>query len=124
MQVEHKTEKGTLLFLKIENDYSVAGLNDGHIYFWTSSLSQSMGDYPLCVDIPNGDFEYIGLTSEVTEETSKVMVDDKSKDIKKMYKSYMFDEYLSHSAKGSFKSLVQHLQINESEKWIVLFKEN
>lgn len=117
MQIEHKTEKGTLLFLKMENDYSIAGLNDGHIYFWTSSLFQSMGDYPLCVEIPNGKFEYIGLTSDVTEEQAKMMLPL----IKRVYGQSYYDYTVKFkvgygyvgTALESFKSLMKDKQIYE-----------
>jgi len=115
MKVEYKTEKGTVLFLKIENDYSVAGLNDGHIYFWTSSLLQSMGDYPLCVEIPNGNVEYIGLTSEVTELDAMNMLDYQSDNDE--HQSPIFKDYMSGQYRliplDSFKSLMHHLQVYE-----------
>jgi len=127
MQIEYKTEKGIVLFIKIEKDYSVAGLNDGHIYFWTSSLLQSIGDYPLSIEIPKANFEYLGLTSEITEEQANMMVDN----LWNGYRKYEFldgnfgnyKRLVKSSSLDSFKSIMQHLEIKEG-KWIVLFKQN
>lgn len=128
MQVEHKTEKGTIQFRLIPND--------GNLF--TTGISAKN-------TIPEG-FQFIGLTSEITEEQCGVMLPGISTaQLDGVYYSIGDGErYCHESALDSFKSLMQHLQVYEvnplsfdptgittsewkeaqsrTGKWIVLFK--
>jgi hypothetical protein len=132
MQVEHKTEKGTVLFIlapKEATGYKVIERPCSSIEF---DIKYGLDKEYL--DLPNG-FKLIGLASEVTEEQAKMMVD-----IYPIFDQAFFD-YLDKKqyklkALYSFKSLMHHLQVCESipkrgiidesrvGKWVVLFKEN
>jgi len=152
MQVEHKTEKGTVtFFLPSPGADRFKYFNDEKPY-----LSYFVGHETFREYFPKGTV-LIGLTSEVTEETAKIMVDEyndygliKHKDYRKGYFTHSL-----FSALDSFKSLMQHLQVYEvnpyeypiyhdytsdvkwkeantkwleaestTGKWIVLFKPN
>ena len=108
MQIEHKTEKGTLLFVKTDSEL---------ISF---NLYEDFGDKILDIrtnkkwstirlDI---NFQLISLTSEITEEMAKMMVDDKHSDFYYDYIGEDKDRYFGR-ALSSFKSLMQHLQVYE-----------
>lgn len=126
MQVEHKTEKGTVLFVKVPDDSKLHHIkeNSGGCYLQFSCMNEKhkitvgTSDY-----FAHGKWQLIGLTSEVNEDQAKMI-------IKSMGRGDCFKNYadkLGNSftyAIDSFKSLMQHLHINESEKWIVLFKPN
>lgn len=72
LQVEHKTEKGTVLFVKVPDgvrDFEIYKRNDGNTifsYFVKSSC--------IPVELSGSNWKYIGLTSEVTEEQAKMML--------------------------------------------------
>lgn len=130
MQVEHKTEKGTIQFRLIPNDGNL---------FTTGITAKN--------PIQEG-FDFIGLTSEITEEQAKMMVDR----LWSGYRDYSviddgsvgnYKRLVCNNAIYSFKSLMQHLRVYEvnplmydpsrtvksyleaqsrTGKWIVLFK--
>jgi len=122
MQVEHKTEKGTLCFQKVK---------DNNTHFELAKLADyDPDDYLYLIadesftKLPPGKWQLIGLTSEVTEEQAKIMVDENNT-LHHLDGIFYRGGISSFSnALDAFKSLMQHLQINESEKWVVLFKEN
>lgn len=124
MQVEHKTEKGTVLFVKVPEVAKNFKIRNNYIWFDISEILKN-----ACYCLPEfsspGEWKIIGLTSETSEGQSKMMVDCPAKGL---YANYDLNTgYLEHlygNPLDSFKSLMHRLQINESEKWIVLFKEN
>jgi len=146
MQVEHKTEKGTIQFRLIPNDGNP----------FTTGITASN-------PIAEG-FEYIGLTSEVTEDQAKVMLPkplERKTDFGIQY-GYMFspmETEICISALDAWRALMQFKKLYEVNpysnkcdceiglsqiaydacleeirnhnlfkdkcgKWIVLFKEN
>ncbi|NII81735.1 MULTISPECIES: hypothetical protein [unclassified Pedobacter] len=108
MQVEHKTEKGEILFVDVPDGVNFYEFN-GKFYFLESGQE---------VKIPQG-FELIGLTSEVTEVDVKkiltyqeviswcnlgVSIDCLGNEIHdNTYVNYLY----------AFKSLMQHLKLYE-----------
>ena len=95
MQVEQETEKGMLLFVKVPDDADVtylATVNDKNVVVFNNDDNRVR-----TYDIPDG-FEYISLTSEVTEFEC----------INMGYDIFELDE-LQKKSKG---------------KWIILFKPN
>jgi len=128
MQVEHKTEKGTIRFELLAHDVFDFRIRfNRFITYRTYNSSQ--------IKLYDAGFVLVGLTSEVTEEQGKMMV----KFTGGPWSAYR--DFTSHnnwfaSALWSFKSLMQHLQVYESipkrgiidesrvGKWVVLFKEN
>lgn len=122
MQIEHKTEKGTVRFVKVPDDYKSFSVNpysrEGNSWLWVLSGYNTRLGIPL----PNGNWQIIGLTNEVTEEQAKMMVPN----IGDYYPNYKNSEpinFIFPKALYSFNSLMQHLK-NTDEKWIVLFKPN
>ena len=151
MQVEHKTEKGTILFIKVAPDASnfriSKGFPDtpkGDLSYDTKENVWQTGDA-----IIDEGFNLIGLTSEFTEEQASKMVDNLDG------YGLFFKDANGRSghrlAQSAFKSLMQHLQVYEvnphdedklvmtflnnhknrweyaqerTGKWVVLFKPN
>lgn len=128
-----------MLFVKVPDDaYDFKVLDKIDILIYETKVYKGvfggLGDYRM---LKSDGFDYIGLTSEVTEEQAKMMVD-------KFYRGYNYNNYLNgkifDTALDSFKSLMQHLQVYEvnpflveplytraesrTGKWIVLFKPN
>ena len=148
MQVEHKTEKGTVLFVKVPEKST--GYKMGLILL-TFDVNYGLGK--VFYDIPMG-FNLIGLTSDITEEQAKMMVGTvKPFGCKGTYfKEYNNTRPFYATAIQSFKSIMQHLQVYEvnpyqepkrgvsggnleseleyhtterrTGKWVVLFKPN
>lgn len=137
MQIEHKTEKGSILFVKVPDDAHKFLLrqNKSNSDLWYNhGLPELM--ISSWIELPVFNWQLIGLTSEITEEMAKMMVDFKHEtDIDESEPSctsslvdiyYPFDYlqncyYELESFLDSFKSLMQHLQLGEC-KWLVLFK--
>lgn len=154
MQVEHKTEKVTILFVKVPNDSASFELS-----YWNYQRQCYVNDFTLIFDSKKqthlnkgdrphiqlnslGNWQLIGLTSDVTEEQAKIMVDE-SKGWFLKYKNYLNKEFEYFLSLDSFKSLMLHLQVYEvnpyesvkfekmidywnegirTGKWVVLFK--
>lgn len=140
LQIEHKTEKGTLCFLKVPDDaiafnfymgyltYKVynpkAMCNDdilGNPYRLTKFLekTENISEYidgnPIKSD---ENFILIAVTNDITQECAKTLVDSPIIDFGHEYDC--FKDYIKEcwtietdSALKSFKSLMQHLQVYE-----------
>lgn len=132
MQVEHKTEKGTIVFVKIP-DNAKAWKNESYHVNTLWYKSEDMRS-PKHIELPYDDLILIGLTSEVAENEAKMVLPDT--EIVGEYDNglyvedwygyidYVDDDNSFSSPLDSLKSLMQHLQISDSEKWVVLFKPN
>ncbi|RYZ87096.1 MAG: SDR family oxidoreductase [Proteobacteria bacterium] len=72
MQVEHKTEKGTVIFVKLPDDAEAFTMNYRKLCYWFNNANEYSENYL----IQEGNFKLIGLTSEITEEQAKMMVDE------------------------------------------------
>lgn len=117
MQVEHKTEKGTVLFVQVPDDaigYSLTMFDniphlqlrfDKHPYGDSIKISRKRLEY--------NPWQLIGLTSEVTEEIAKIMVDKMINSYKDYADSKIVDTFSLFTALDSFKSLMLHLQVYE-----------
>lgn len=117
MTVEHKTEKGTVRFKLIPNEATCLGLNiEGNCFGY------SLNGIPHFIDAKEGEI-IICLTSEVTEDQAKMMVDCV---MSGKYHNYItkgqFYESLFNTALQSFETLMQHLSVTDG-KYIVLFKK-
>lgn len=119
MQVEHKTEKGTVLFVKVPDDavgYSLNMFdNIPHIQLRFDKLP-----YGDSIKISRKRLEYnpwqlMGLTSEVTEEQAKMIVHAHIEDNGNVYGyfDYPKSDTIKDTVLDSFKSLMQHLQVYE-----------
>lgn len=100
MQVEHKTEKGVILFVKVPEVASnltqpKVGMVD--LYFQTKIKSKDEEDNHISVTLPDVGFQLIALTTDITEEQAEMMVG-----IGEVWGSLRL-----------FKSLMQHLQVYE-----------
>lgn len=118
MQVEHKTEKGTVLFYLLpENtitytlypDFDDSLLDVRSEIIGNNIISQKWTNVRL-----HGHWSLIGLTTEATEDQCEMMVDI----IWNGFKNYELSDgnvgnykRLVKSAVDSFKSLMQHLQV-------------
>ena len=132
MQIKFKTGKGELLFVKVPED----------AYDFTNELAPNQIDYIQDSEWNGGtlkfgssiilpkeyDFTIISLSSNVTEEISKDLVDELYYGT---YLNYVNQEnrhkdnnweFYKDTAIDSFKSILQHLGINFDP--IVLFKPN
>jgi len=111
MQIEHKTEKGTVLFilLPVNTDYPTFKRD-----FDVGRLKHYKKD----------GWQLIGLTSDITEEMAKMMVEAKhnlkyaDRNDLTGYRSYGElhkdgKPYWLSKALDSFKSLMQHLRVYE-----------
>lgn len=121
MQVEHKTEQGTLYFYKVPDNTESVQLVDKESMksFLLICLTDNL--LPTYIGVEEG-LTLIGLTSEVTEETAKMVVDSKQEsrislltgDVTFTGKSlYYFQSEIYDNALDSFKSLMRHLQVYE-----------
>lgn len=116
MQIEHKTEKGTILFMLAPEEAT------GYKIIESPCLSIEFdikyGIDKEYVDILKG-FQLIGLTSDITEEQAKMMVDSVDGISDTYFKDYLIAKHSSKfqfaciSALDSLKSLMQHLQVYE-----------
>lgn len=126
MQVEHKTEKGTVKFVltpsvklkfKIYSEFLVMGISEVDVK--NKCIKIDRGDTKGFIKIGFG-FQLIGLTSEITEEQAKMMVDSIGGTVDAYFKDYLIVKHSSKfqfaciSALDSFKSLMQHLQVYET----------
>ena len=143
MQVEHKTEKGTLLFVKVP-DYAYNFTNDmqpNQLDFYVDTpFKQSKLTFGECVILPKGNWQLIGLTSEITEEQAKMIglasVSNFRKEIEKLqvYEVNPLDKpnrYLAcklHPLECTGDEINRCRKYEEAQsrtgKWIVLFKPN
>jgi len=118
MQVEQKTDKGVVLFVKVPDDASdltcpKIGIID--LYFQTKVQSKHEEDNYISISLPDVGFEYIGLTSDVTELQSMNMLDyqsDNDEHQSPIFKDYVKGKYHLEPIQ-SFKSLMQKLQVYE-----------
>lgn len=118
MQIEHKTEKGTLCFVKVPDDASdltlpKVGMID--LYFKTKVQSEYEEDNYISIGLPNIGFQLIGLTSEITDSYAMNMLDyqsDNDEHQSPIWRDYINGQY-HLSPVDSFKSLMQHLQVYE-----------
>jgi hypothetical protein len=112
MQVEHKTEKGTVLFVKVPIDtvdFEIATIkNSKYLIFGDVSYS-----FRLKEQIPYFDWQLIGLTSEVTEEKAKMMGFEPMINILDWPANTDLPNTIEVSGLDQFKSLMQHLQVYE-----------
>lgn len=122
MRVEHKTEKGNLLFIKVPDKFShpfmTKGFHTESVVWpeWGNNVEIELAnDEHGQIDLPSLGWQLIGLTSEITEETAKMMVD--SIDFTDFYKHYTDSELWCCGALGSFKSLMHHLQVYEVNRY-------
>jgi len=131
MQVEHKTEKGMLCFLKIEDDSFDIKLTESKLYeydfinFKTPHRWDNFKkrNWRWGTHFEVGKWQLIGLTSKITEEQAKIMVDAEKifpdHDTRTYLLSYLDYKgvvnipYWYDNALDSFKSLMQHLQVYE-----------
>lgn len=126
MKIQHKTEKGTVLFVLQPEEasdltYPKVGMID--LYFQTKVQSKHEEDNYISIGLPNIGFQLIGLTSEVTEEMAKMMVDNPVIDEDFRLLSRQENAYMDYvkdcwhtgmcDALDSFKSLMQNLQVYE-----------
>lgn len=120
MQVEHKTQKGTVLFVKVPDDASdltlpKVGMID--LYFQTKVKSEYEEDNYISVGLPDLGFQLIGLTSEVTEKQAKMIVPLIERVYGQSYYDYTVKFKVGYGYVGtaleSLKSLMQHLQVYE-----------
>lgn len=133
MQVEHKTEKGEILFVKVPDDLISVMLFDdlsnmvieiksktGPV-FLNSLYSEKWQN--ISIDLG---FQLIGLTSDVTEEMANMMVDEDNMLYHLnaiFYKGY---ESSFSSPLKAFSDIIDGcLKLKTIySKWIVLFKAN
>lgn len=141
LQIEHKTEKGTVRFVKVNEKCWDFKINENGInYFEKFSNCSSLRTIPVTKGTV-----LIGLTREVTEKQAKMMVLEIDSLIGRVFKDYTEHGKFYKNPTESFKSLMQHLQVYEvnpyggyrhdftqtwqeaqsrTGKWIVLFKPN
>lgn len=116
MQIEYKTEKGTVLFVKVPDDLIsfklIEDMGDDVLEIKSevkgyNSLTQRWKN----IRVSSG-FKIIGLTTEITEEHAKMIVDTCNE---LEFNGVAYNDYQTTSihdtALDSFKSLMQHLQI-------------
>jgi len=119
MQVEHKTEKGTVLFVKVPDDAKDFVYFDDEDMPYLSYLIKDFSGWLTdrkYLKVCNG-FQLIGLTSEVTEEQAKMMVPL----IKRVYGQSYYDYTVKFkvgygyvgTALESFKSFIKDNEIYE-----------
>lgn len=123
MQIEHKTEKGTLYLLKIEDDAFDIKLSESKLYdydfvnFKTPHRWDNFKkrNWRWGTHFEVGKWQLIGLTSEVTELQCKMMVGRNEIGEYKSYREHFTNPYFFgyDIALESFKSLMQHLQVYE-----------
>lgn len=114
MQVEHKTEKGTVIFVKVPDDSFLWHIkeNSAGYYLQYSCLNEKSQRTIGNSDYFYKHFKLICLTSEVTEDKAKIIVRQQgSKPI--LYQNYSGHDGLFLSAIDSFKSLMQHLHVHD-----------
>lgn len=122
MQLEHKTEKGTVLFVKVPDDAEAFIMNYRKLCYWFNNAKEHSENYL----IQEGNFKLIGLTSEVTEEMANMMVDE---EIDWGFKTGFVD-YTNRatvcglSSLDSLKSLMQHLQVYDINPYLGYDKDN
>lgn len=121
--VNHETEKGEILFVKVPDDS-----RDFELSKWNYQKQDYVDDLTLIFEskeqynLKKGDrphiqlnvkgFKLIGLTSEITEEQVKMIL-TKSGGPWSAYRDYTADNNWFASALWSFRSLMQHLQVYE-----------
>lgn len=137
MQVEHKTEKGVILFVDVPDDATVFNFYMGYLTYKvynpkamcndnilgnpykltkflerTENISEYIYGTPIKID---DKFILIGLTSEVTEEQAKMMVHAHVEDNGNIYGyfDYPQSDTIKDTALDSFKSLMQHKKLYE-----------
>ena len=126
LQIEHKTEKGMLCFVKVNEAMKKLVLDNNYLKCYDNYSLYEVIDIKI---IKSSGWRLIGLTSEITEENAKMMVDYGMDYTEFGFANYMWEhgmvyKYPFDNGIESFKYLMQHLQIDSNEKWIVLFKPN
>lgn len=120
MQIEHKTENGTVLFVKVPDDYKGAIIEDDALTIWQDN---KFGSWVAYESLGKANWQLIGLTSDITEQQAKIMVYSVMKNPNDRYKNYTRQNQTSgllyDSCLDSFKSLMQHLQVYEFNPFIV-----
>lgn len=121
MQVEHKTEKGTVLFVRVPDDsygFVLRQNSDNSDLWYTQDLA--VPNISNWIELRPNNWQLIGLASEVTEEQAKVvgfdyvydgMDDENIKGL--IYECFDDSDFVCQNALESFKSLMQHLQVHE-----------
>lgn len=114
MQVEHKTEKGVILFVDVPDDSFNFKVSKGYLWFDNNHFKDCcMPALPEHLDM--GDWQLIGLTSDVTELQAMNMVDYRSD--KDEHQSPIFKDYVTGifglEPMPSFKSLMHHKKLYE-----------
>lgn len=119
--VNYRTEKGEISFVKVPDDASdltlpKVGMID--LYFKTKVKYEYEEDNYISISLPDVGFKLIGLTSDVTEDQAKMMVDHCNDIVPGLIDGYV--DYRRNqlnvaftNALASFKSLMQHLQVYE-----------
>lgn len=95
-----------------------AGIVGREFYYWTTANAQNMGDYPQSKQLPEGSWEFLGLSTELTEEQCKEVV-YKMTITGNLFKHYTNLSFWCGTAKTSFKSLTQAHDCTD-ETWLVL----
>jgi len=128
--IEHKLPSGTLLIVEVPSDYDARIVEDDVLigtYRDTDGAVKKRYD-----ELPSQGFELLGESTSLTaQQLSGIMTRESnpwssmgSMDYKDFTKSDVFpmSAYLLPTALESFASLMKYLKLDESKRWIVLFK--
>lgn len=69
-----------------------AGIVGSEFYYWTTVSAQNMGDYPMSEHLPDGEWEYLGFSTELNEEQWKEIIESAGWPYIGLYKNYSTDE--------------------------------
>ncbi len=107
MQVEYKTEKGTVLFVKTLG--IPTGIDICEDKVWYRYFNEDGERDSSAFMLPSKGFNLFGLTSEIKEDKLTKIFNPK---IGILYEMFGYD-YLTSDVRNTFKSLMQHLQVYE-----------
>lgn len=115
---EIKTENFEGLAVLVPDDFKdYAGANNNELFYWTETCTQSTGDYPYSVHVPNiKEYKILGKANELTEEQCETItpcVYDGREDVNVMgliYECYDGSDFTCNTAKESFASLMQSIR--------------
>lgn len=117
------TGKVELCFWLTPDDFTnIAGFVRDHLYYWTKTCTQRMGDYPYSIVLPPGEWEPVGSPFDVTEEEARELVPylptiegDRFEnfDSGEYEKKYVFAKAIE-----SWHSLLSHLQIYRENPYL------
>lgn len=114
---EIKTQKFEGIAVLLPEDFKeIAGSNNNELFYWTDTCTQSMGDYPYSVHVPNVlKYDIIGFVKDITEEHAAEIVEFSTQQYTvRHYKNYCQHKigvyvYEFKKAKESFQSLMQSI---------------